>query len=73
MKWEDGEKESEGEEGRTTGRSHAGETLESLPRETNREGRCQLSCYKLREIIVSIQPPWSHWLVMNLVSIVQVL
>jgi len=37
-------------------------------------GGCQLSC-KLKELLIPIQrqPPWSCWLVMNPVSIVQVL
>ena len=43
MKWENGEKEREGEERRKAGRSsHAGKTLESLPREGN-GGRREMS------------------------------
>jgi len=57
VKWENGEKEREGEERRKAGRSSlAGQTLESLPRETSSKGggRYQLSC-KLRELLIPIQ------------------
>ena len=52
MKWENGEKEREGEERRKAGRSSlAGKTLESLLRETKGGGSCKLRC-KLRELLV---------------------
>ena len=57
MKWEDGEKEREGEERRKAGRSNlAGKTLESIcPLRLREEGgRFQLYC-KLRELLVPIQ------------------
>jgi len=40
VKWDNGEKEKEGEERRKAGRSsHTGKTLDSLTRETNGGGR----------------------------------